>query len=146
MVDKKYRTFKHGMINTPTYSSWHGMKSRALNPNVTGWQYYGGRGIKVCERWLDFRNFLQDMGERPEGTSLERIDNDKGYEPGNCKWATKQEQFFNRRGTKLTLEKIEEMRRFYISHNINQKALGQMYGIDQSQVSRIVNNKAWSES
>ena len=76
-----------------TYSKWQGMKTRCYNPNSNRFQYYGGKGIKVCDRWLNsFENFLADMGECPEGMTLDRIDNTKDYEPGNCKWSTLTEQ------------------------------------------------------
>ena len=81
---------------TPTMNSWRAMKARCLNPNNNRYQHYGGRGITVCERWLTFKNFLLDMGERPVGLSLERIDNNKGYSKDNCKWATNSEQMLNR--------------------------------------------------
>lgn len=83
--------------NGPEYMSWRAMKSRCLNPNATGYKNYGGRGITVCARWLDFQNFYADMGPRPEGTSLDRIDVNGNYEPGNVRWSTDTAQVRNRR-------------------------------------------------
>jgi hypothetical protein len=77
---------------SPTYISWQGMRSRCRNSAREKFSRYGGRGIEICDRWNDFANFLADMGERPAGTSLDRIDNDGNYEPGNCRWATPAEQ------------------------------------------------------
>ena len=91
------RNQKHHMTGSPTYITWKSMKQRCLNPNSTSFPYYGGRGITICDRWDDFLNFYEDMGERPEGMSLDRIDSDKGYYKENCKWSTIEEQNRNRR-------------------------------------------------
>jgi lambda repressor-like predicted transcriptional regulator len=84
-----------------TYTSWRSMMFRCFGDDARNSKFYKSRGITVCERWFSFENFLVDMGERPIGKTLDRIDNDKGYEPTNCRWATKQEQNSNRRGNVL---------------------------------------------
>lgn len=102
----------HGYTKTRTHRIWVQMRRRCRDPRANGYQNYGGRGIKVCDRWNDsFEAFLEDMGECPEGMSIERRENSKGYEPGNCVWATLEEQNNNRRnnvflehnGRKLTI-------------------------------------------
>ena len=89
---------KHGYHGTRTYRSWQAMKGRCYRRGATGYENYGGRGIIVCKRWRDsFEAFLEDMGERPPGKTLDREDNEGNYRPGNCRWATPTTQQNNRR-------------------------------------------------
>lgn len=87
---------QHGMTGTPTWNSWAAMWERCTRAAHPAFPRYGGRGIAVCQQWKDFRNFLADMGERPDGKTLDRFPNKDGnYEPGNCRWATPREQSLN---------------------------------------------------
>lgn len=119
---------KHGMTKTSMYSIWTGIKGRCLNPKNTNYSRYGGRGIKVCDRWLhSFENFLADMGERPSKEySIDRIDNNGDYCPENCRWATKKEQANNRCST----HRIEYNNEIHSIAEISQLA-----GIDKTTLS-----------
>ncbi|MDZ7905216.1 MAG: hypothetical protein U5N55_05140 [Cypionkella sp.] len=96
----RHTNLKHGMSETPEYQAWASMKARCSNPNLENYARYGGRGISVCDAWAQsFDAFFAHMGPRPDGRSLDRIDVDGNYEPGNCRWATASEQSQNRTNT-----------------------------------------------
>ena len=92
---------RHGMTGTPTFISWSAMIARCSNPKTARFKYYLGKGITVCPGWQRFENFLADMGERPNGKTLERLDSSRGYYPANCVWATPKEQALNRPTTRM---------------------------------------------
>lgn len=94
---RRFTRRTHGRSSSRTFRIWAGMLQRCSNPNVKCYERYGGRGILVCDRWLSFENFLADMGEAPEGMTIDREDNDGNYEPGNCRWQSRQRQSWNTR-------------------------------------------------
>ena len=86
----------HGESKTRTYHIWKVMRQRCRDPKATGYQHYGGRGISVCQRWQDYSAFIQDLGQAPDGLTIDRINNDGDYEPGNCRWVSRKVQGNNK--------------------------------------------------
>jgi hypothetical protein len=131
------------------YHIWKEMKQRCYNSNNKSYKNYGERDIEICDRWYySFENFLEDMGSKPGGKyeyTLERIDNDKNYEPDNCKWATYEEQNQNKRHT-LTQGEIDRIRKLYQKGIWYQKELAIYFNTTEKNISTIVTNRTWRNS
>ena len=131
----------------PTYNSWVSMKFRCTNPKSQAFKYYGGRGITVCERWRKFENFLEDMGERPTGMTLDRKDNDGNYEPGNCRWATWKEQANNRRTnhySRLTKDEVIKIKKA-LADGVRVFQLAKLFRVSWNAIDRIAHGLAWRQ-
>ena len=119
------------------------MRSRCNDPNNSNYKNYGGRGIGYCIKWADFWAFVEDMGERPEGYSIERLDPDGDYEPGNCVWASYTEQGQNRRNNKLTWALVDEIRECYNNGAYTYRSLSARYDVTYSTIRDIIKNRTW---
>jgi hypothetical protein len=134
----------HGKSGTPTFNSWASMWDRCTNENANQFKDYGGRGIKVCERWKSFVNFLADMGEKPDALTLDRYPNNNGnYEPGNCRWATRSQQNRNRRDnaiSEIDAERIRDLHR----HGYRNVDIGHYLNVRPLTVGRVARGMAWA--
>lgn len=128
---------------SPEYRVWTGMIQRCTNPRRKAFPSYGGRGILVCQRWLNsFESFLADMGPRPSKTSLDRINNDGNYEPGNCRWATNAEQSRNKRSNKLESHEPDQIR-WLSSLGFSYREISQFFEVSRSLIAAVVRREAW---
>lgn len=128
---------RHGEGNTPTWNTWHSMLQRCRDQNCKGWKYYGGRGITVCERWQEYKNFRADMGLRPHGKSLGRIDNDGNYEPANCRWESPREQ---QRNTSYCRHETFDGRTMLVTE------WAEHYGVDRKRLFNAMRHRSFSEA
>ncbi len=138
--------YVHGESYSKLHNCWRQMKVRCLNSNDANYKNYGGRGITVCPEWANdytkFRDWALNNGYQ-SGLFQDRIDNDKGYNPENCRFTTKAENARNRRTTKLTKSKVEEIRFKYKVGKYTHRELGIEYNIDQTNITRIINQETW---
>lgn len=141
MKNKIYKLRR--MSGTKIYKSYYAMLDRCYNKNATGYKCYGGRGIKVCERWRNsFKKFYKDMGDRPNDMQLDRIDNDGDYTPENCKWSTRTEQMRNRTNTVLSDDIVIGMYAYRdMGKTIKETAI--LLGISESNVNSVLYNGVW---
>lgn len=137
------RTHGHGRKgnNSPTYSSWRSMKQRCLNTNDKNYAQYKDF---FYGPWIAFEQFLADMGERPEGTTLDRIDNTKGYSPENCRWATASQQARNKKNVVLDDETAQSIRRLYFEQGLKSGEVQKQLGVSKATVSNVVRGKTWN--
>lgn len=132
----------HGMTKSKEYRIWDSMIRRCRNPNHHAFPSYGGRGITVCDKWLTFKGFFEDMGTKPDGLSLDRIDNSLGYSKENCRWGSIDEQARNRRSTKLTQEKVASIKDMLAS-GVTQAEVAACFGVSRSNVGHIAQGSTW---
>lgn len=135
----------YGGKDTPTYRTWQAMLSRCRYESRDVHKKHIGRGVKVCDRWMSFEAFLSDMGERPDGMTIDRIDNNGNYEPGNCRWATPRQQARNRRNQRLDFNSAVEVAVARLRGEPC-KSIASRFGISESLPREIVKGRTWPDA
>lgn len=139
---------KHGMGTTKVYRVWTEMKRRCYDETRQFYYRYGGRGITVCDEWIEsFKAFYSDMGDIPfEHAQIDRIDNDKGYSKENCRWASPTQNRRNNSTTVLTKEIARKIRDEYVPKYGNRIALARKYGVTSGMIGHILKGRAWKDA
>jgi len=143
--DKRGRAHGRADNGSSEYEIWTNLKQRCFNPKHPSFHNYGARGITVCPAWMTYSNFLADMGRRPSARhSIERKDNNKGYSPGNCVWATPFVQSINTRRTRLTQSKVDRIRLLLELRLCDQRELAKMYGVHPTTIWFVIHRWTWA--
>ncbi|KKN76961.1 hypothetical protein LCGC14_0364530 [marine sediment metagenome] len=140
-----YITKGHGMSTNPIYDTWCTMIQRCTNPNNAKYKIYGERGIKVCYEWRKaFLSFYKDMGEKPDGMQIDRIDNNGDYTPENCRWTTSAENNRNKRNNVLSIKKANKIRLLY-KKGMYPKEISKIMEIKHPTIESVIYHNAWEE-
>jgi len=145
-INSKFNSIKHGISQHPIYKTWISMKSRCYNKSPKQYKNYGGRGITVCNEWINnpllFFNWGLDNGWK-QGLTIDRINNNGNYEPNNCRWATRKQQAQNNRNATMNLGRAIVVRKLYKLKCWQNKTLANFYNVTERTISNITTNKTW---
>lgn len=146
-ISRQNAPTKHGLRKHPLYQTWFNMIQRCEVASCISYKNYGAKGVRVCDRWKSVASFIEDMGEKPDSSyTLDRIDPNKGYEPGNCRWASRKEQSRKRpHYVKLDMQQARQIRRLR-GEGVAIKNIAQDFGVSIHTVKKIIYNEYWVES
>lgn len=148
---KESHLYKHGRWNHPLYKTWTNMIDRCENRKNKSWKNYGGKGIKVCDRWHDINAFIEDMGPKQDGESIDRIDGDSGYFKKNCRWASPTQQSRNRKFCKLNLDRAKEIRaekrrcKNGRGSGMTRLEIAEKYNVSLATIKKVLSLSIWRE-